>query len=230
MAIQLAADIAPNGARQAVQPDARAPPPPGRARRRVAKVDSQTVRKHRTWRQRPDGHRQHRRHHRAAGTGQVASPVDPGGVQAEGLLHRGDPAFAHPHARRRPDRWTARRCRRARVRHRPRPGGRRRRSARAGSTINRRPRADRPTPESTERCSNRSGPRGGRGRGRSGSGTGLPADGSPVGVKSGSQTSSWCSKRTATSCPMATSAGSQSTIMVVSRTPGSSASATTAMT
>src|SRR6476659_889813 len=52
MPIQLAADIAPNGARHACQPDARPRPRPA-ARPRVAYVDSQTVRKHRTWRQRP---------------------------------------------------------------------------------------------------------------------------------------------------------------------------------
>ncbi len=52
MAIQLAAEMAPKGARQAGRPDAR--PPPGPARRRAAKVDSHTVRKHSTWRHSPE--------------------------------------------------------------------------------------------------------------------------------------------------------------------------------
>ena len=53
MPIQLAADIAPNGARHSVQrpgdPTAAAAAP----RPSVAYVDSHTVRKHRTWRHRP---------------------------------------------------------------------------------------------------------------------------------------------------------------------------------
>ncbi len=46
----------------------------------------------------PGGHGQHRGHHGATRAGEVPAPVDPGGVQAEGLLHRRDPALAHAHA------------------------------------------------------------------------------------------------------------------------------------
>src|SRR3954452_11891588 len=53
MPIQLAADIAPNGARHSTSdPDRRPPPRP--PRRNVAYVDSHTVRKHRTCRHSPD--------------------------------------------------------------------------------------------------------------------------------------------------------------------------------
>src|SRR3954468_19000264 len=51
MPIQLAADIAPNGARHCVQLEAR--PPPGGRRPSAAYVDSHTVRKHSTWRHSP---------------------------------------------------------------------------------------------------------------------------------------------------------------------------------
>ncbi len=52
---------------------------------------------------------------------------------------------------------------------------------------------------------------------------------SPVGSNSGSQTSSWCSKRTATRCPTWTSYGSHPTMLVVRCTLGSSSSATLAI-
>ena len=49
----------------------------------------------------------------AARPGQVAAAVDPGRVDAQRLLDRGDAALAHAHAAAHPDRSTARRCRRA---------------------------------------------------------------------------------------------------------------------
>src|SRR5436305_12708453 len=52
MAIQLAGDSAPNGARPSMNPLTR-PPPPSSRRPSAANVDSHTVRKHRTWRHRP---------------------------------------------------------------------------------------------------------------------------------------------------------------------------------
>jgi hypothetical protein len=99
-----------------------------------------------------------------------------------------------------------------------------------GSTISRRPIADRPTPDSITRCSNRSSLAGGRGAGRRGSPTRSTGSVSPVGSNSGSQTSSFCSKRTVTSRPMWTSSGSHPTMLVVRCILGSSASATLAMT
>ncbi len=86
---------------------------------------------------------------------------------------------------------------------------------RQGSRISRRPIAERPMPESTDRCSNRSADRGARGVGRWGSGTRSVGSSRPVGSNSGSQTSSCCSKRTWTSWPMWTSSGSQPTTLVV---------------
>jgi hypothetical protein len=100
----------------------------------------------------------------------------------------------------------------------------------SGSTISRRPIADRPTPDSTARCSNRSPLAGGRGAGRRGSPTRSAVSVSPVGSNSGSQTSSAGSNRTMTSWPMWTSSGSHPTTLVVRWTVGSSASATLAMT
>ena len=96
--------------------------------------------------------------------------------------------------------------------------------------MRRRPSLDRPTPLSTARCSKRSGLSGGRGVRRSGAGTRSTGSTAPVGSKSGNQTSSRCSKRTATSWPMRTSVGSQPTMLVVRWTEGSSARATLATT
>src|ERR1017187_5527010 len=53
MAIQFEADRAPNGMRQAIWDDTRPPPAPLPPSRRVAYVDSHTVRKHKTCRHRP---------------------------------------------------------------------------------------------------------------------------------------------------------------------------------
>ena len=99
----------------------------------------------------------------------------------------------------------------------------------SGSIIRRRPIAERPTPDSTARCSNRSELTGGRGAGRRGSPTRSSAVVAPVGSNSGSHTSSSCSKRTTTSCPMCTASASQPTMFVVRCTVGSSASATFAI-
>ena len=85
-------------------------------------------------------------------------------------------------------------------------------------------------PESTARCSKRSVLAGGRGVGRRGSGTRSTGSVSPVGANSGIHTSSCGSNCTATAWPMCTSEGSQPTMFVVSRTIGSSASATLAIT
>ena len=96
--------------------------------------------------------------------------------------------------------------------------------------MSRRPRADRPTPERTD------GARTGRrlaGAGAAGelglrdwiSGRGLAGRRR----RAGSHTSSWCSKRTVTSWPMATSPGSPPTIIGGEPTAGSSVSATTAI-
>ena len=60
----------------------------------------------------------------------------------------------------------------------------------SGSTISRRPMADRPTPLSTDWCSKRSSRAGGRGTGRVGSGTRSTGSTAPVGSNSGSHTSS----------------------------------------
>ena len=90
--------------------------------------------------------------------------------------------------------------------------------------------AERPTPDSTASCSKRRSPRGARGTGRSGRTSGSGVVVAPVGSKSGSHTSSHCSKRTRTSSPTATSESSAPTMLVVSRTEGSSANATTAIT
>ena len=99
-----------------------------------------------------------------------------------------------------------------------------------GFTIRRRPRRERPTPDSTDRCSNRSSPSGARVAKWGGSPTRSASVVVPVGSKTGSHTSSWCSKRTATSWPIRTSSGSTPTMWVVRRTVGSSARATTAIT
>ena len=97
----------------------------------------------------------------------------------------------------------------------------------SGSTMSRRPSAERPTPESTARCSNRSLLTGARGAGRSGSATSSSdASDAPVGSNNGNHTSSCGSNRTVTSWPMCTSSGSQPTTFVVRCTVGSSASAT----
>ena len=90
----------------------------------------------------------------------------------------------------------------------------------SGSTISRRPMAERPTPDSTDAVleavvARAAAAASGRSRlarrGRS-------ASVAPVGSNSGSHTSSCCSKRTATSWPMCTSSGSQPTMLVVRRT------------
>ena len=97
MAIQLAADIAPNGARHCA--NARTP---GRRHRPAEaqggegrlpdRAEAQDVTAE------PAGHRQHGRDDRAARTGEVAAAVDPGRVEAQRLLDRGDAALAHAHA------------------------------------------------------------------------------------------------------------------------------------
>ena len=138
-------------------------------------------------------------------------------------------ALAHPHGPRPGVGRQAVDVVERRARRRPRRPGRRRPPARAGSRISRRPIAERPMPESTDRCSNRSADRGGRGVGRWGSGTRSVGSSRPVGSNSGSQTSSCCSKRTWTSWPMWTSSGSQPTTLVVRWTLGSSARATLAI-
>src|SRR4051794_20868389 len=77
MPIQFAADMAPNGARHCCQPDTR-PPPVGR-RPNAAYVDSQTVRKQSTWRQRP-----------AATASMAAITAPPGpGMSPPPLIHVG---------------------------------------------------------------------------------------------------------------------------------------------
>ena len=101
-----------------------------------------------------------------------------------------------------------------------------------GSTISRRPTADWPTPVSATLSSNFETEAGARSavftsRG-SGTGPGLAAVG--TGSNSGRYTSSAFRKVTLTRIPMNTSSGSQPTIFVVSRTPGSSSSATIATT
>ena len=100
----------------------------------------------------------------------------------------------------------------------------------SGSTMSRRPIGERPIPDSTDRCSNRSSLTGGVGIGDRCSAIGSAAAISPVGSNKGSQTSSCRSKRTTTSWPTRTSSGSMPTMLVVSRTAASSARATTATT
>ena len=226
MAIQLAGDSAPNGARQAACPDGPAAggPPlaeggegglPDRAEAQDVPAEA-------------GGHGQHGGDHRAAGPGQVAPAVDPGGVEAQGLLHARSPRPRSSPCRPARGRWRGRRCRRV---SRPASATAPRQASTvsdSGSTMRRRPRAERPIPDRTDRCSKRSGPSGARGVKGPGAGTGFGPSGSPVGSKRGSQTSSCCSKRTDTAWPTCTSVGSHPTTAVVSRTSGSSARATTA--
>ena len=102
MAIQFAADMAPNGARHSRNgPETRCPPPPPAARpwaASAAKVDSHTVRKHSTWRQRPDATAMAAAMTDPPGPGQVATAVDPCRVDPEGLLDLAGTALAHAHA------------------------------------------------------------------------------------------------------------------------------------
>src|SRR5271170_2610366 len=89
MPIQWAADMAPKGARHSrkgpeTRSARRSPPPPcawAACAARTPKVDSQTVRKQRTWRQRPDA------------TAMAAAMTDP-----QGLFDGGDAALAHASA------------------------------------------------------------------------------------------------------------------------------------
>ena len=145
-----------------IGPDTR--PPPGGRRPRAAigrlphRAEAQDVAAQAA------GHGEHGRDDRATRPGQVTAAVDPGRVEAQRLLDRGDAALAHPHARRpgvgrQPVDVVERRARRRR--RRP---GRRRPSATAGRRISRRPIAERPMPESTDRCSKRSSLSGGPGR------------------------------------------------------------------
>ena len=72
----------------------------------------------------------------------------------------------------------------------------------SGSTMSRRPNVERPMPLRTARCSKRSSLTGARGSGRTGSSTRSTGSTDPVSSKSGSHTSSCCSKRTVTSWPI----------------------------
>ena len=110
MAIQLAGDSAPNGARQAAWPRAR--PPPGPRWPRAAKVDSHTVRKHRTCRQRPEDTASMAATTAPPGPGQVAPAVDPGGVEAQGLFRPRSPRPRSSPCRPARGRSRGRRCRR----------------------------------------------------------------------------------------------------------------------
>src|SRR3954464_13562608 len=78
MPIQLAADIAPNGARHSHSGPAKRPPD-GPTSLSAAYVDSHTVRKQRTWR------------HRPAATARIAAMTDPPGpgMSAPPLIHVG---------------------------------------------------------------------------------------------------------------------------------------------
>ena len=156
MAIQLAADRAPNGARHCWAPDARPPPAPpeaeGGERRLPHGAEAQDVAAQ------PAGHGQHGGDERPARTRDVPPAVDPGRMEAERLLDRGHPSLAHSHPHSagvggQP--VDVRRC------SRPASATAARQASTVserGSTMSRRPRADRPTPESTARCSNRSSP------------------------------------------------------------------------
>ena len=136
---------------------------------RAANVDSQTVRKHSTWRQRPEATAMAAAMTEPPGPGKVAAAVDPGRVDPQGLF---DGAWRRPRSspRRRPrDRSTARRCRRASARRRRSPSRQASTASESGSTMSRRPNVERPMPLRTARCSKRSSLRGARGTGRTGS-------------------------------------------------------------
>ena len=101
----------------------------------------------------------------------------------------------------------------------------------SGSTISRRPSAERPTPESTTRCSNRSSLT--RRRAASG-GRGSATRSTERRSRRSARTAAATRRRAArsgprTSWPMCTSSGSQPTMFVVRCTVGSSASATIAI-
>ena len=229
MAIQLAADMAPNGARQADWPEARASTraaeAEGGVRRLPDRAEAQDVPAE------AGGHRQHGGDHRAAGAGEVTAPVDPGGLEPEGLFDGGDAAFAHAHAGR------------ARIGRQPvdvvelQPGVGH--SLQAG--IDGQARGDRPSaagraptarPRTARRGArtDRHSPVGAEGGGR-GSATGLSARAIARRLEQREPDVVVVLEPDGhLACPMATSAGSLPTIMVVSRTVGSSARATTAMT
>src|ERR1700722_4302223 len=101
MPIQLAADIAPKGARHSRKgPETRSargplgPPCPCVAR--IANVDSQTVRKQSTWRQSPEATAMAAGVTRPPRPGRAPPPVAPGRVDAEGFFNGARPPLAHP--------------------------------------------------------------------------------------------------------------------------------------
>ena len=221
MPIQLAADIAPNGARHCIQPRTRPPPPPPprreRGERRLPhRAEAQHVAAQ------PARHREHRGdHRRRPGPGRSPPPLIHVGCRRSASSTAVTPPSLMPMPTgagvgRQPvdvverqtgvgDRGEARVDReRQRVDHQP-PAERRATDARQHGRGAR-----------TGRRSS-----GGRGVGTVGLGDRVVGRrSSPVGSNSGSHTSSCCSKRTATSWPMCTSSGSQPTMFVVSRTSG----------
>ena len=105
----------------------------------------------------------------------------------------------------------------------------------SGLTMSRRPIFDTPMPVIAERSSNLSVPIIGRtclakSRGSISSGGSSAVWSSAVGLNSGSQVSSFCSKTTSTTRPSSRSSGSHPMMLVVRRTRGSSSMATCAMT
>ena len=116
MAIQFAADMAPKGAQctRAGARDALAPATASRAATRAANEDSQTVRKHSTWRHSAVADRHGARDDGASRPrGYPPPPLTQVGWIRSASSMALTPPSRNPPTAGRPGRWTTRRCRRA---------------------------------------------------------------------------------------------------------------------